>query len=112
MKYIVAIDWKARYRKGFSFINLESKGKIEAMIEAPAVACKYGASLEYNALENKDGKSPMDMEGMRGIFCLRLLKQNKSEEKARIARDCGVAYIPFLHKWREDEDDVNQIWHL
>lgn len=45
MKYIVAIDWKARYRKGFSFINLESKGKIEAMIEAPAVACKYGAKM-------------------------------------------------------------------
>ena len=112
MKYIVAIDWKSRYRKGFSFINLESKGKIEAMIEAPAAACKYGASLEYNALENKDGKSPMDMEGMRGIFCLRLLKQNKSEEKARIAKDCGVTYIPPYHKWREDEEDVNQIWYL
>ena len=112
MNYIVAIDWKARYRKGFSFINLESKGKIEAMIEAPAVACKYGASLEYNALENKSGKSPGDMEGMRGIFCLRLLKQNKSEEKAWIARDCGVTYIPPYHKWREDEEDFNQLWYL
>lgn len=112
MNYIVAIDWKAGYREGFSFINLESKGKMGAMIEAPAAACKYGASLEYNALENKSGKSPRDMEGMRGIYCLRLLKQNNSEGKAWIARDCGVTYNPADHKWTEVEEDVNQIWYL
>ena len=102
MKYIVAIDWAKA--NGFDFIGLDAKNQMEAMLEAPAVACKHGRLLEYNALSDKTGRFVGDMNGMKGIYCLRILKQTKAGEKTGSAKDCAVIYWPLSHQWRKDDD--------
>lgn len=105
MKYIVAIDWSAGYKaNGFDYIGLDAKNEMEAMLEAPAVACKHGRLIEYNALSDKSGRFIGDMDGMKWIFCLRILKQTKAGEKTGSAKDCAVIYWPRSHKWSKDQD--------
>ena len=106
MRYIVAIDWAAGYKlaNGFKFIELEAKNEMDGMLEAPAVACEHGRLIEYNALSDKSGKSIGEMDGMKGIWCLRILKQTKAGEKTGSAKDCAVIYWPKSHKWSKGED--------
>ena len=71
MKFIVAIDWKTN--SGYTFLELKSKTMAEAMIEAPAMACFYGAKIQYENDAKRTFQGIGDYAGMRDIHCLRLL---------------------------------------
>ena len=88
MRFIVAIDWKA-VKSGYTFLELEAKTEAQAMIEAPAVACDY--------------------EGMKDVWCLRLLTQTKKEAGAMEATLTPHIFFPDSYSWRVAEG--GQTWH-
>lgn len=91
MKYIVAIDWKASFKSGLNYVELEAKTIKDAMLEAPAKAaeyCKRAMHLKWS-LEN--------------VYDLHLLTQTKAQAADGDAVNTGKYYVPVMHTWREDK---------
>lgn len=98
MKYIVAIDWKASYKSGFAYVELEAKTIKDAMIEAPAQAarfCKTVAGLGYD-LEN--------------VYDLHLLTQTKTQAADFEAKNTWMYYNPVMHTWLKDDEQILGHW--
>ena len=101
MKFIVAIDWAKK--DGYTFLELKSKTEAEAMIEAPAVACFYGAKLQYENDDKRTFQGIGDYAGMKDVYCLRLLTQTKKEARAMEATLTHHIFYPDSYRWRTDE---------
>ena len=86
-KFIVAIDWKLK--DGYTFLELEAKNELQAMIEAPAVACSYAR--------------------MEDVWCLRLLIQTKKEAGAMEATTLSHIFFPSSYSWKDAEG--GNTWH-
>ena len=87
MRFIVAIDWKLK--DGYTFLELEAKTELQAMIEAPAVACSY--------------------TNMGDVWCLRLLTQTKKEARAMEATTLSHIFFPSSYIWKDGESGIT--WH-
>ena len=101
MKFIVAIDWKIN--AGYTFLELKSKTEAEAMIEAPAVACFYGAKIQYEKDAKRTFQGIGDYAGMRDIHCLRLLTQTSKEARAMEATLTHHIFYPNSYRWNTAE---------
>ena len=102
MKFIVAIDWKA-VKGGYTFLELEAKTEAQAMIEAPAVACFYGAKIQYENDTERTFQGIGDYAGMRDIYCLRLLTQTSKEAGAMEATLTHRIFYPNSYRWSTEE---------
>ena len=106
MKFLVAIDWKTK--AGYTFLELESKTEAEAMIEAPAVACFYGAKIQYENDAKRTFQGIEDYAGMRDIYCLRLLTQTGKEARAMEATLTHHIFYPNSYRW--DTAEGGSVW--
>ena len=102
MRFIVAIDWKA-LKDGYTFLELEAKTEEQAMIEAPAVAFRYGAKVQYDNDAKRTFQGIGDYAGMKDIWCLRLLTQTKKEAGAMEATTTHHIFYPDSYSWRVAE---------
>ena len=102
MKFIVAIDWKA-VKTGYTFLALEAKTEEQAMIEAPAVACLYGAKIQYENDTKRTFQGIGDYAGMKDVWCLRLLTQTKKEAGAMEATTTPYIFFPDSYSWKVAE---------
>ena len=102
MRFIVAIDWKA-VKSGYTFLELEAKTEAQAMIEAPAVACRYGAKVQYENDTKRTFQGIADYAGMKDVWCLRLLTQTKKEAGAMEATLTPHIFFPDSYSWRVAE---------
>ena len=100
MKFIVAIDWK---KEGYTFLELDAKTEEGAMIEAPAVACFYGAKIQYENDAKRTFQGIGDYAGMRDVYCLRLLTQTSKEAGARVATLTRHIFYPKAYRWASAE---------
>ena len=105
MKFIVAIDWKTN---GYTFLELKSKTEAEAMIEAPAMACFYGAKIQYENDAKRTFQGIGDYAGMRDIHCLRLLTQTGKEASAMAATLTHHIFYPNSYRW--DTAKCGSVW--
>ena len=106
MKFIVAIDWKINY--GYTFLELEAKTEAEAMIEAPAVACFYGAKIQYENDDKRTFQGIGDYAGMKNVHCLRLLTQTSKEARAMEATLTHHIFYPNSYRW--DIAEGGSVW--
>lgn len=81
MKFVVAIDWTTK--DGYTFLELEAKNEVQAMIEAPAVVYAYS--------------------GMEDVWCLRILKQTSSDVKKLMATLTPHIFYPTSYRWNTSE---------
>lgn len=98
MKYIVAIDWKASFKSGFNYVELDAKNIKDAMLEAPsktAEYCKRNMHLGWD-LDN--------------VYDLHLLTQTKAQAVDGDATNTFKYYIPVMHTWREDDQQILRHW--
>ena len=102
MRFIVAIDWKAM-NDGYTFLRLKARTEAQAMVEAPAVACAYGASLQYESDGKKTFQGISDYAGMKDVWCLRLLKQTKEEAEEMKATTTPHIFFPDSYSWKDAE---------
>ena len=98
MRFIVAIDWKA-LKDGYTFLELEAKTEAQAMIEAPAVACRYGAKVQYESDTRRTFQGIGDYSGMKNVWCLRILTQTKKEAGAMEATTTHHIFYPATYSW-------------
>lgn len=99
MKYIVAINWKASFKSGFNYVELDAKDIKSAMLEAPAKAaeyCKRAMNLGWD-LDN--------------VYDLHLLTQTKAQADNAEADNTFKYYIPAMHTWLEDELKMFRHWN-
>ena len=101
MKFLVAIDWKMS--SGYTFLELEAKTETQAMIEAPAVACYYGAKIQYDNDAKRTFQGIGDYAGMRDIHCLRILTQTSKEARAMEATLTRHIFYPDSYRWSTSE---------
>ena len=106
MRFIVAIDWKTK--GGYTFLELEAKTEAQAMIEAPAVACFYGAKIQYEKDTKRTFQGIGDYAGMKDIWCLRLLTQTKKEAGAKEATLTPHIFYPDSYSWKVAEGGL--VW--
>ena len=99
MRFIVAIDWKA-VKDGYTFLELEAKTEAQAMIEAPAVACFYGARIQYENDDKRTFQGISDYAGMKNIYCLCLLTQTKKEAGEMKATTTPHVFFPESYSWK------------
>lgn len=95
MKYLVAIDWKASYKSGFNYVELEARTFKDAMLEAPAAAARYCKQIGLG----------YDLEH---VYDLHLLTQTKVQAADGDAIDTGKYYCPPMHTWLEDKPLYHQ----
>ena len=107
MKFLVAIDWKMS--SGYTFLELEAKTETQAMIEAPAVACFYGAKVQYENDAKRTFQGIGDYAGMKNVHCLRLLIQTNKEARALEATLTHHIFYPNSYRW--DIAEGGSIWH-
>lgn len=107
MRFIVAIGWKSM-KAGYTFLELEAKTELQAMIEAPAVACHYGAKLQYENDTKRTFQGIGDYDGMKDIWCLRLLTQTKKEAEAMEATTTSHRFFPESYSWRDAEGGLTR----
>ena len=107
MRFIVAIDWK-EVKAGYTFLALEAKTEAQAMIEAPAVACRYGAKVQHDNDKTRTFQGIGDYAGMKDVWCLRLLTQTKKEAGAMEAKLTSHIFYPDSYRWSTAEG--GSIW--
>ena len=105
MKFIVAVDWK---NAGYTFLELQAKTEAQAMIEAPAVACFYGAKIQYENDAKRTFQGIGDYAGMKNVWCLRLLTQTSKEARAMEATLTPHIFYPNSYRW--DAAEGGYVW--
>lgn len=98
MKYVVAIDWKASFKSGFNYVELNAKNIKDAMIEAPARLAEYCKRVMGLGFD------------LNNVYDLHLLIQTKSQAAEGYATNTFKYYQPVMHSWLEDEQTILQHW--
>ena len=72
-KYIAVIDYKASYKSGFDFVELDAKDIVDAMEEANAINTE---NVYMISIAEKEGKVIKDCEGKKINYRVKLDKRS------------------------------------